>query len=291
MGQRIAAIVFVLVVCSLGAAAEPSKATTRPLVASVVPAATDLIISMGAGEHLVGVSNYDDTSRAELKHLPKIGDYQTIDWERLRVLRPDILIIFQSPERVAPGLKERAGKLNIRLVNIRTETLSDLLAELKNLGELLGEQEKAAAAGKKFDERLAAMRQRVRNAGAVKTLILRDETANATVGRGNFLNDILELAGGENVIADNGWPTIDRERLVSLNPEAIIVLLSNVPPQVEKQADAAIGRLGKVRAVKNGRVKIINVWYAQQPGLHLADLAEQFASFLHPDSGKNANQK
>jgi iron complex transport system substrate-binding protein len=282
MGQRIAVMVLLLGLCSLAGAGEPSTGTKRPLVASVVPAATDLIISMGAGEHLVGISNYDDTSRAELKHLPKIGDYQTIDWERLRVLRPDILIIFQSPERVAPGLKERAGKLNIKLVNIRTETLADLLAELKNLGELLGEQEKATAAGKKFDERMGAMRQRLRNVGAVKTLILRDETANATVGRGNFLNDILELSGGENVILDNGWPTIDRERLVSLNPEAIVVLLSNVPPQVEKQASAAIGRLVNVSAVKNKRVKIINVWYAQQPGLHLADLAEQFCEFLHP---------
>jgi ABC-type Fe3+-hydroxamate transport system substrate-binding protein len=84
------------------------------------------------------------------------------------------------------------------------------------------------------------------------------------------------------VILDNGWPTIDRERLVSLNPEAIVVLLSNVPPQVEKQASAAIGRLVNVSAVKNKRVKIINVWYAQQPGLHLADLAEQFCEFLHP---------
>src|SRR5258705_13722080 len=91
MRQRIGGFIFLLLVCSLAHAAEPK-------VASLVPAATDLIVSMGAGDHLVGISNYDDSSRAELKHLPKIGDYQTIDWERLRALKPQILIIFQSPD-------------------------------------------------------------------------------------------------------------------------------------------------------------------------------------------------
>ena len=126
------------------------------------------------------------------------------------------------------------------------------------------------------------IRQRIGNLPPVKTLILRDETATGTVGRGTFLNDILELSGGQNVIEDSGWPTIDRERLASLNPDAIIMLLSNVSPQVEKQAAANIARLPNVSAVKNNKVKIINLWYAQQPGLHLADLAEQFANFLHP---------
>ena len=281
MGQRIGAIVFLLGLCSLAFAGDP-KPTTQPLVASVVPAATDLIISMGAGDHLVGISNYDDSSRPELKNFPKIGDYQTIDWERLRALKPQILIIFQSPDRISPGLKERAAKLNIKLVNIRTETLADLFTELKNLGQLLNEHERAAAAAKKLDGQLQSIRQRIGNLPPVKTLILRDETATGTVGRGTFLNDILELSGGQNVIEDSGWPTIDRERLASLNPDAIIMLLSNVSPQVEKQAAANIARLPNVSAVKNNKVKIINLWYAQQPGLHLADLAEQFANFLHP---------
>jgi iron complex transport system substrate-binding protein len=275
MGQRIGTFIFLLSFVALSHGADPK-------VASLVPAATDLIVSMGAGEHLVGISNYDDSSRAELKHLPKIGDYQTIDWEKLRALKPSILITFQSPDRISPGVKERAAKLNLKLVNIRTETLADVYTELKNLGELLNEQEKSTAASKKLEKQLDAMRQRLRNLAPVKTLLLRDESATATVGRNNFLNDILELAGGQNVIEDPGWPTIDRERLTSLNPDAIIILLSNVPSQVEKQATANIQRMTHLTAVKNNRVKIINLWYAQQPGLHLGDLADQFAKFLHP---------
>src|SRR5262245_62017414 len=224
MRQRIGVIIFLLSLGSLALAAEAAQSERSepkgPKVATVVPAATDLIISMGAGEHLVGISNYDDSARPELKNLPKIGDYQTIDWEKLRALMPNILITFQSEGRIAPGVKERAAKLNLKLVNIRTETLADIYAELKNLGELLNEQERATAAAKKLEKQLDAMRQLLRNLGPVKTLLLRDESASGAVGRDNFLNDILELAGGQNVIEQSGWPTIDRERLTALNPDA-----------------------------------------------------------------------
>jgi ABC-type Fe3+-hydroxamate transport system substrate-binding protein len=275
--------VRVFIVLLLGLVCSPAIAK-QPTVASLVPAATDLIVSMGAGDHLVGVSNYDDTTRPELKHLPKIGDYQTIDWERLSSLKPNILILFHSPERIPPGVKERAQKLNIQIINVRPESLDDLYAELKSLGKLLNEEEKSTAAAKKLQTHLAAIQARVKDKPRIRTLVIRDETATATVGRGKFLSEILELAGGTNVIEESGWPTIDRERLTALNPDAIIQLLSAAPPQVEKQAAALWQRMPHLSAVKNNRIKIINVWYSQQPGLHIADLADQFATFLHPDA-------
>jgi iron complex transport system substrate-binding protein len=271
---------IILVVCSPAFAKPP---TSQPTIASLVPAATDLIVSMGAGDHLVGVSNYDDISRPQLKHLPKIGDYQTIDWERLTTLKPTFLILFHSPDRVPPGVKERARKLNIQLINVRPETLDDLYKELKSLGQLLNEQDKSTAAAKKLQTQLASIHARVKDKPKVRTLIVRDDTASGTVGHDTFLNDILTLAGGQNVIEDKGWPTLDRERLNALNPDAIIQLLSDAPPQVEKQAAALWQRMPHLSAVKNNKVKIINVWYSQQPGLHIGDLADQFANFLHPE--------
>jgi iron complex transport system substrate-binding protein len=282
--QRIAAYILLLYLAPLAPAANPPKPTSQPLVASLVPAATDLIVGMGAGDHLVGVSNYDDTKRPELAHLPRIGDYQTIDWERLTVVKPQILIIFQAPERVAPGVKERAQKLNLKLVNVRTETVADIYSELKNLGILLSEEKKADLAAEKLKAQFQMISERFNKPKRVRTVLIRDETATGTVGRKTFLSEVLEIAGGENVIEAEGWPAIDHERLAALDPDAIIILLSNVPPQVEKQAAAGLQRMPNLKAVKTNRIKIINVWYAQQPGLHLGELAEQFADFLHPQS-------
>jgi ABC-type Fe3+-hydroxamate transport system substrate-binding protein len=238
---------------------------------------------MGAADHLVAVSNYD-LPRPETAGLPKVGDYQSVDWERLTTLRPDVLIVFQSPDRVPAGMRQRAGDLGIRLVNVRTETLADLYAEITHLGDVANEPAKAAAARAALHDRLDAVRQRVAALPKVRTLILRDEQGTGAVGTANFLNDLLDIAGGVNVLTTPGWPSVDREQILSLHPDAILQLLSGVPPQVEAEARQTWQSLPQLPAVAGGRVTLINQWYSQQPGFHLPDLAEAFAAALHSNA-------
>ncbi len=252
-------------------------------VASLVPAATDLIDAMGARDQLVAVSNYDGDELAG--ELPRVGDYQNADWERLRQLRPGVMVIFQDPARVSEGWKQRAEELKIRLVNVRTETLADISAEARRLGELIRQQQKAEELVKRIESRLAEVAGRAAGKPRVKTLILMGSDARAAVGTGNFLNDILQIAGGANVIDSTGWPTLDREQLRALAPEAIIVLLSGVPEHVEKQARENVAALDDLPALKNGRVLVINKWYAHQSGSHVVDLAEMMVEWLHPREG------
>src|SRR5688572_20196128 len=214
------------------AVATPKKA---PTVASLVPAATDLIVGMGAGDHLVAVSNYD-VEREGTRGLPRVGDYQSVDWERLRALRPTYLFTFHSPERVPPGMREKADELGIRLVNVRTETLDDLFAEMKKLGDIIQEPAKAADAEKRLRDELEGVKSAVLGRARVRTLVVRDERANGVVGRDTFLNDLLEIAGGANVVETSGWPSVDHEMVKAYKPDAIIVLLSDAPSQVEAEA-------------------------------------------------------
>ena len=275
------AALLLLVTCDKST---PAKATSRPSVASLVPAATDLIIGMGAGDHLAAVSNFD--TRPEMRDLPRVGDYQDIDWERLASLRPDFLIVFMAPDRMPEGLRQHTDQLKIRLINMRMERLDDVLAEIRNLGDLLNEKEKASAAAANLRGRLEAVRQRVKGQPAVPTLIVRDIAGEATAGRGNFINDILEIAGGENVRKENGWPSTDRELLLSLKPQVVLVLLPDASPQAVGEAQRVWQSMSDVPAVVNRRVHLLTDWWMVQPGIHLADLAERFADLLHPQSPK-----
>jgi iron complex transport system substrate-binding protein len=279
MSGRIGIILVVamaLASCDRSAPA-PGK---HPRVASLAPGATDLILGMGAGDHLVGVSNFD-TARDEINGLPRVGDYQGLDWEKLAPLKPDMLIVFMAPDRMPQAMRERAGKMGMKLVNVRTERLDDVYTELGRLGELLGEKEKAAAAEKSLREKMEAVRKSVAGRPKVRVLVAREANSKAVVGRGTFIDDVLEIAGGENVVEEVGWPELDRERVVSLRPEVIVHLLPGASGQVKEQMRAEWGRLDMVPAVKNGRVYIIDDWWAQQPGMHLADLAEKLAGVLH----------
>ncbi len=252
-------------------------------MASLVPAATDLLIGMGASDHLVAVSNYD-VDRPEIAGLPRVGDYQNIDWERIHRLRPRILIIFQSPDRVPAGMKQRADALEMQLVNVRTETLEDIFREMERLGRLIHEDTKAARAAEELRARLDAVRRRVAGRPVVRTLIALDQNGQGVAGGRNFLNDLLVIAGGENVIERPGWPMIDREAIRSLKPDAVLHLLTAAPPHVATEARRVWEDMPDLPAVRNDRIHLINEWYTQLSGYHVAELAERFADALHPET-------
>ena len=265
---------------SPGPATAPSVAT----VASLVPAATDLIVGMGARDRLVAVSSVVDKDRSDVGNLPKAGDYQTVDWEVLRSMHPSVLVTEISPALQSPGFKSNAAELNIKPLNVKIETLDDIFGALDVLGEAINEQKLAAAAAEQMHARLDAVQHRVASQPPVKTLLVIDSNADGVVGPGTYLDDLLKIAGGENAAKSlqQHWPQIDREMLLSLKPDVIIELLPDAPPQEREQAAATWKQLPQIPAVANGRVYPIYDGYALLPGWHVTDLAEQFSRCLHP---------
>lgn len=264
-----------------GTSNQPPK-PKPPTVASFVPGATDLIIGMGATDHLVAVSPYD--RQPEVSGLPRAGDYERYDWEQIATLRPDVMIIFTAPERQPPALKDRAASLNIQLVNIQTERIDDIYPVLSRLGELLNEKDKADDAAKKLRDGLSNVESKTRGRPPVRTLIVREKTyQEGVVGAANFLDDTLRIAGGVNVMTEVGWPKIDRERLLTLAPDAIFHLLPDAAPQVVEQASRLWADHPQLPAVRGRRVHIFTESWVQQPGTRLPDLAEAMAKRLHPE--------
>jgi iron complex transport system substrate-binding protein len=285
MSKQVA--LFLALVCSAAGGCDqpPAQSTTAkaPKVASLVPAATDLILGMGADDHLVAVSNWD-TNREPIQKLPRVGDYQTTDWEKLAELRPDVMIVFMAGDRMPAGLQQRADQLKIRLVNVKTERVDDIFQTIDLLGDLLNEKEKTAALKQKLHTQLDAVAKRVGDKPKVPTLISRDEDGYALVAGDTFVDDLLTVAGGKNVAGHlkTRYPTIDREQLIELDPQAIVQLMPDASSQVVERARQAWQKVPNVPAVKSGRVYILTDWYVLQPGSHVGDLAEKLADVLHP---------
>jgi ABC-type Fe3+-hydroxamate transport system substrate-binding protein len=254
-------------------------ATTRPItVASLSPAATEILIGMGAGDRLVAVSNFDP-ARDAIKNLPRVGDYLTTDWERLATLKPNVMVTQFAADRLPAGLIEKAGGLNIKLINVPITRLDDIERAMLTLGDAIGDPARGTAAKSALGSRLSAVRAKS-SGRKIRALIVVDEVAHGVVGRDNYLNDILEIAGGENVIRppSSPYPSIDREQLLDLDPEVIFQLLPDATPQVRGAARAVWDGLPQLQAVKNGRVHIFTQTFVLQPSQHVAELAEMFAA-------------
>jgi iron complex transport system substrate-binding protein len=295
MGQRrILAAAAILTAVALAAAVAihwkpraPSILTGKePRVASVTPVGTDLVVAMGAGDHLVAVSNYD-VDRDEIKGRPKVGDYQSIDWEKLAPLQPQILITQYGASRFPPGLEGRCRDIGISIVNIKLDQLQDIERETIAISRALKEPEKGEAAVAKFKKQLDAVKTRVAGMPPVKALVVTSDSGLSLAGPGEFHDEILTLAGGANAAAklNNPYPTVDREALLAMAPQVVIQLIpeGDKTPQVMAQAHQFWDSLPDLPAVKNKSVYILTDWYVLQPGLRVADLAEKFADILHPE--------
>jgi ABC-type Fe3+-hydroxamate transport system substrate-binding protein len=261
-----------------GPANPPSTApaAARPTVASLVPAATDILLDMGAGDHLVAVSNYD-IPRDGIRNLPKVGDYETVDWEQIATLRPELMVTQYAEDRMPQGLRQRQAGLGIGSVNIHIDSLDDILKAYDALGAAVGEPEKARAARDRLRARLDALRAASKGRPAVSVLIATDPTGLHLAGPGTFLDGLLPYIGATNAAAslNNPYPGIDREMLRSLDPDVIFQLLPDEPPQVVDQARRVWASMPELKAVKNRRVFIFTDWYLLQPGPHVVDLAEK----------------
>ena len=259
-------------------AATPTAA--QPAIASTVPAATDILLAIGAGNHLAAVSIYDTDPR--VAQLPRCGDYQTTDWELLTRLRPRVMIVQVDPSRLPAGFKQRASDLGMGIEDINLNRLSDILSAIDQLGRAASDESAAAAFRTKLQNQLDAVARRTAAFPKVRTLLAMDD-GHSLIGSNTYLNDLLVLAGGDNVAAAlaGPYPSADAELLRALNPEVIIHLLPGANPQVRQAALLRWQHLPELTAVRTGRIVILDDPWVLMPASHIGDMAEKFAYLLH----------
>jgi iron complex transport system substrate-binding protein len=263
-------------------------ATKHPTVGSLSPAATDILVAIGARDHLVAVSNYD-LGKPSVAGLSGAGDYLTVDWERLANLKPDVLVV-QVREQSAPaGFKQKVAAFNIRPVYIHIDNLADISVATRTLGDAVAEAEKAEAADRAMRKKLDAVAKSVQAVPKVRALIVTDEGGAGVAGTGTFLDELLTIAGGENAAAGEspGYPGVDREKIIALKPDAVLHLLPEKPARIVGEARRYWASLPDVPAVKNGRLFYLTDASVMQPGLGVGDVAAMFADCLHPDRTKS----
>lgn len=285
MRCRLLALVILIAVGCDRARDMPATRPAGRRVASLSPAATDLILGMQARDALVAVSNHD-VAQPLIAALPRAGDYQNTDWELLSRLRPQIMVVQLAEARMPPGLRQRAGRLGIELVNIRIERLEDIFSTLQVLGQALDRQQAAQVAVGRLRGQLQSVQASVAGRPPVKALIVCDTGTLSIAGSGNFLDDLLRLAGGVNVAADfaDPWPTIDVEKLWELAPPVVLQMVPQASAQQLKSAQEFWARLPKLPAVRDGRVYTFTDWYMLHPGYEVGLVARKLAAALHPSA-------
>ena len=215
-----------------GRPGEVSAEKARPRLVSGVPAGTLILVQLGAVRDLVGVSTYDKlVLQEELRDLPVVGDYMTLNFETLLAQRPTGLVMQMADERLSPRLKEVTDENKITLVNIRLDSVEDVYASTRKLGVIARRSRTAEYEIARVKGQLAAIGRRTAKVGKKKVIYIIGKSPIWIVGSERFLDEMITLAGGENLGRKVGrdFPQITGETLVTLAPEVLLIAAPGEP--------------------------------------------------------------
>jgi iron complex transport system substrate-binding protein len=288
------------IILACGATASPQAPPSR--VVSLVPALTEMVFAIGAGDRVVAVSSYDDDP-PEVRKLPRVGALLDPDVERIIALRADLVLLYGSQTDLIAQLT----RTTIPYFEYRHGGLATVTGTLRALGERLGRSQQAEALARRIDERLGALRRRTATLRRPRVLLVfsreRGTLRNvyASGGRG-FLHEMLEAAGGVNVFADIDAESVQAssELILARAPEVILELRpTDIPAPDQQAAEMASWRtLASIPAVQNNRLHFLPGRSYVVPGPRVAEGAEAMARLLHgiaaqpiADSGTDREQQ
>jgi iron complex transport system substrate-binding protein len=190
-------------------------------VVSLAPSLTEIICAIGATNSLVGRSSACKYPPA-VTNVAVAGDFGIPALEAIALGRPDLVVTVDLAEKNSIRALERLG---IRHVSIPCRSLDDIPTAIRALGNLLRREETAGQLAGEFEQRLATLRtQAPTQRRRVFIEVWSDPLV--TAGRRSFLNDLLTLAGGDNIAADveRDFYQISPEAVLARAPEVVIVL-------------------------------------------------------------------
>jgi iron complex transport system substrate-binding protein len=282
---------LVLAVLTLAATGAVTGAADDPQrIISLVPATTEMLFVMGAGGRIAGVSNYDRFP-PDVARLPKVGGLLDPDVERLLSLKPDLVIVYDTQT----DLKRQLERARIPMFGYVHRGLPDITETMRTLGARIGMKAAADAAAARIEQQLAAIRARVAGRPRPKTLLIfgREPGAlrqvDASAGYG-FLHDLLELAGGSDVLGDLQKQSVEMstEMIITRAPEVILELHygDSLKPERFDAERRVWNALPSVPAVRNNRVFLLGGDEFVVPGPRIVIAADRFARTLHPEAFK-----
>ncbi|HMF98134.1 MAG TPA: helical backbone metal receptor [Vicinamibacterales bacterium] len=253
-------------------------------IVSIIPATTEMLFAMGAGDRLVAVGSYDRYP-PDVEKLPRVGALLDPNVERILALKPDLVVLYGTQTDLRTQL-ERAGVPFYPYVH---RGLPDVTGTIRSLGARVGVAAQANALADRIEQQLARIRARVARSPKPKTLLvfgrepgtLRGIDASGGVG---FLHDMLETAGGVNVLADVKQQSVmmSSELVLTRAPEVIVELRYGRGDPVPRDDLKAWDALASVPAVKNRNILVLQGEEFVVPGPRVADATMKLAAVLHP---------
>jgi len=253
-------------------------------VVSLAPSNTEILFAIGAGSQVVGRDQLSDYPE-EAKAVKDIGSsFEALNTELIVSLKPDLVIAAEINTAEQVKQLEDLGLTVYYLKN--PTTLEELYSNLEIVAQLTGHENETATLIDSLKTRVAAVDAKIAPISSRPSVFYEldatDPAKPYTAGKGTFITQLIERAGGHNVAADiDGYPQLSLEQVVADDPAFII--LGDSAYGVTPETIAARPGWDKLSAVKNNKIFPFDDNLVSRPGPRLVDALEQLAKLLRPE--------
>ncbi len=248
---------------------------TPQRIISLAPHLTELLFAAGAGQRIVGASEYSDYPETA-RRIPRIGG-TLLDLETIAALHPDIIIAWVGGN--APAQLARLKQLGIPLYLSSQKHLDDIPATLERLGQLAGSSAVAQTAADQFRQRLARLRTTYANRKTVRLFYQVWDEPLLTINGTHIISDAIKTCGGENIFAALPalTPNVSIENILQADPDAIVTSSQdgNRPARLD-----AWQRWPRLASVRNHHLFFVHADWIDRPAPRILQGVEELCRAL-----------
>lgn len=254
------------------------------------PPGVERLPALTAPKHPTDGTSYEIDERLRALLQEGLGVYR-VDAERLRELEPDVILTQTQCDVCAASLADVEEALRSwvggdpELVALAPNRLADVWEDVRRVARALDVPERGEAVVRELESRVEEVAGRARG-GSHRPRVACVEWLDPLMAAGNWVPELVELAGGESVFGAAGEhsPWLEWEALREADPDVIVLMPCGFDiGKTMAEADSLRRRPGwpELRAVREGRVYVVDGHqYFNRPGPRLVESLEILAEIL-----------
>jgi iron complex transport system substrate-binding protein len=260
-------------------------------IISLAPNLTEILFALGLDEKIIAVSSDSDYPPQAAKK-EKVGSFWQPNIEAIIACKPDLVVAesFEQQKAVTESLK----KLGYGVLSLKVEKIEELSAAIQKIGTTTGCKQRADQLVENISGQLSYLKSKYSSTNRLKVLWVIQTEPLRVAGRDTFINELIELLGGENAIGPTiqHYPQIGTEELLVCNVEVIIQSAMGKTDigRQQQQAEVFWGKWASLPAVKNNKIYVVNSDIVLRLGPRLPQGAETVGRCLYPDTSIISNE-
>ena len=270
----------------------PSPPPNNPdRVVSLAPSLTEILFALGLDDKIVGVTlNSDYPPAAEKK--TKVGTFWQPDTEAVISAKPDLVVTLQIEQQ--KSVADSLNRLGYQVLALKIKKIEELFAAIQKIGTATGCKQRADELIKNISSQLNYLKSKYSSTSKPKVLWVIQTEPLRVAGRNTFINEFIELLGGENAISPTiqQYPPIGTEELLACNVEVIIQSAMGKIDigRQQQQAEVFWSKWASLPAVKNKKIYVVNSDTVLRLGPRLPQGVEMVGRCLHPDTSIKSSE-